>query len=57
MAGIWFPLMLLLSQFFEGVWEISDVPSFFGVMALTTLGLIALGVILGSDSREMVTSS
>jgi hypothetical protein len=55
MAGIWIPLMFLLSEFFGG-WEISDVIQF-GVMALTTLGLIALGVILGSDSREMVATS
>jgi hypothetical protein len=56
LAGIWFPLIFLLSQFFEGVWEISDT-IFFGVMVLTALGLIALGVILGSDSREMVATS
>ena len=55
MAGIWIPLMFLLSEL-SGQWEINAIIEL-GVLVLTTLGLIALGVILGSDSREMVTTS
>jgi Zn-dependent membrane protease YugP len=55
MAGIGFLLMLLLSAS-SGGWEISDI-ILIGGMTLTSLGLIVLGVILGSDSREMVATS
>lgn len=55
MAGIWIPLMFLLSEL-SGQWEINAIIEL-GVLVLTTLGLIALGVILGSDSREMVATS
>jgi hypothetical protein len=54
MAGIWIPLFLLLEL--SGQWEINAIIEL-GVLVLTTLGLIALGVILGSDSREMVATS
>ena len=54
-TGIGFPLLLLLTMLFEGG-EVSDV-ILFGVMVVTTLGLIALGILLGSDSQKVAATT